>query len=330
MKNKKICLHSYPDNIPTVDNFSCQEVAVTPPGAGQVLCKTRYLSIDPYMRSQISGRHITASLSPGDMMMGETVSEVIQSNSEKFKVGQLVRCMGGWQEYSIHEPEALSAPITHAYPSYALSILGMPGLTAYAGLMWLAKLQKGNVVVIPAAVGAVGATAGQLAKAAGCIVIGIAGSNEKCRYAVNELGYDFCINRKTDHIAEKLEQYCPNGIDVYFDLVGGKLLHIASERLAIGARVILCGLVAEYNNKDRMAGPAPALWIKSRATVSGLVVYDFEARRSEFIAECLPLFAQKKLKMQEDISIGIEHAPDAFCKLMRGDNFGKTLVKVST
>lgn len=330
MNNKKICLQSYPESTPTVANFHCQQDTIPALKAGQVLCKTHYLSLDPYMRSQIAGRHITASIQTGDMMRGETVSEVIESNSEQVEVGQWVRCMGGWQEYSVHDAKELSPPINHDHPSYALSILGMPGLTAYAGLMWQAKVKSGDVVVIPAAVGGVGATAGQLAKAAGCIVVGIAGSDEKCRYATSTLGYDFCINRKTENIADKLDEYCPNGIDVYFDLVGGELLHKVSQRLAIGARVILCGLVAEYNNKDRMAGPAPALWIKSRATVYGLVVYDFESRREEFLAQCVPLVAEGKLKMQEDIGLGIESAPDSFCKLMRGENFGKTLVKITS
>ncbi|XQW83432.1 NADP-dependent oxidoreductase [Thalassotalea piscium] len=329
MLNKKICLKRYPENVPVPDDFSCEESVMPILGAGQVLCKTHYLSLDPYMRSQIAGRHITASLSPGDMMQGETVSEVVQTNSDQYEVGQLVRCMGGWQEYSVHDAKSLSAPIDHPHPSYALSILGMPGLTAYAGLVWQANAKKGDVVVIPAAIGGVGATAGQLAKAAGCIVVGIAGSDDKCQYAISELGYDFCINRKTENIAEKLDEYCPKGIDVYFDLVGGELLHTASERLAVGARVILCGLIAEYNNKERMAGPPPALWIKSRATVYGLVVYDFETRREEFLAQCIPLVLSGKLKMQEDIGEGIESAPDSFCKLMRGENFGKTLVQVS-
>lgn len=328
MLNKKICLKSYPENVPSADNFACISEDVMSLKAGEVLCKTRYLSLDPYMRSQIAGRHITASLRPGDMMQGETVCEVVASESDHYQVGQLVRCMGGWQQYSIHQAQRLSAPIEHAYPSYALSILGMPGLTAYAGLMWLAKIKQGDVVVIPAATGAVGATAGQLAKQAGCTVIGIAGSDEKCQYAVNELGYDYCINRNSENVVEQLDKHCPKGIDVYFDLIGGELLHRVSERLAIGARILLCGLVAEYNNKDRLAGPAPALWIKSRAIVYGLVVYDFESRRQEFIDACLPLVEQGKLKMQEDISEGIESAPQAFSRLMQAKTFGKTLVQV--
>ncbi len=237
--------------------------------------------------------------------------------------------MDGWQSYSIHDENDIFGEVTHEHPSYALSVLGMPGLTAYAGLMWQAQPKAGDIVVIPAATGGVGATAGQLAKQAGCTVIGIAGSDEKCQFAIDELGYDYCINRKTEDVAEKLDRYCPNGIDIYFDLVGGQTLHLASERLAIGARVILCGLVAEYNNTERMAGPAPALWIKSRATVFGLVVYDFESKRNEFIDACAPLVSNGQLKMKEDVSHGLSLAPIAFSRLMRGENMGKTLVKVA-
>lgn len=329
MTNTQICLKSYPEDIPTVDNFTSVDSEIPQIENGQVLCETQYLSLDPYMRSQIAGRHITASLQIGDMMRGETVSKVIESKSDNYQVGQLVRCMGGWQKYSVHNQDTLSGPIEHAHPSYALSVLGMPGLTAYAGLIWQAKPNKGDVVVIPAATGGVGATVGQLAKKYGCTVIGIAGSDEKCQYAIEKLGYDHCINRKTENVSKALDNLCPNGINIYFDLVGGETLHMASERLAVGARVILCGLVAEYNNKDRMAGPVPALWIKSRAIIYGLVVYDFEPRRAEFLAACIPLIENGQLTMQEDEAFGIEQAPLAFSKLMRGDNFGKTIVKIS-
>ena len=183
-------------------------------------------------------------------MFGETVSEVIETRSTPYSKGDVVRCMGGWQSYSIHNANELSAPILHPQPSYALSILGMPGLTAYAGLIWQAQPKRGEVVVIPAATGGVGATAGQLAKQAGCKVVGIVGSEEKRQYAISELGYDECINRNAEVVAERLDELCPDGINIYFDLVGGELLHQVSTRLAIGARVILCGLVAEYNNKE--------------------------------------------------------------------------------
>lgn len=325
--NQQIQLASYPEGAPEPSNFALVDTPIPPLENGQVLCKTLYLSLDPYMRSQIASRHITASLKPGDVMQGETVCEIIESQSDHFKTGDIVRCMGGWQSYSVHNAQQVHSIGDIAPPSYALSVLGMPGLTAYAGLMLQAQPKKGDVVVIPAASGAVGGTAGQLAKQAGCRVIGIAGSDEKCRIATEKLGYDQCINRKTEDVAARLDELCPNGVDIFFDLVGGETLHRVSERLAIGARVILCGLVSEYNNKDRMGGPAPALWIKSRATVFGLVVYDFEPRRAEFVDACLPLVKTGKLAIEEDISYGIENAPDAFCRLMKGDNVGKALVK---
>ena len=329
MKNSQITLSSYPETFPTEANFSLVESPLPELAEGEVLVKAKYLSLDPYMRSQIAGRHISGSIPIGGVMLGEVVGEVIESRSDSIAVGQLVRCMGGWQSYSKHDAKAVFPLTGITEPSHALSVLGMPGLTAYAGLMWQAQPKPNDVVVIPAATGAVGATAGQLAKAKGCKVIGIVGSDQKAEYALDELGYDACINRKTEDIASRLDELCPQGIDIYFDLVGGELLHTASAHLAVGGRVILCGMIAETNSQERMAGPSPALWIKARAIVYGLVVYDFEPRRQEFIDACIDLVNDGKLKMKKDISIGIETAPSAFCKLMRGENMGKVLVKVS-
>ena len=329
--NIQVQLASCPDGTPEPEHFALATTDIPPVAEGQVLCETLYLSLDPYMRSQIAGRHISGSVVPGDVMRGETVSRVLESKHPDFNLGDLVRCFGGWQKYSLHEAKELHRVAKVISPvSYALSVLGMPGLTAYAGLIWQAKPKAGDVVVIPAAIGGVGSTAAQLAKIFGCKVIGIAGSDEKCRYAVKELGYDACINRKTENISQRLDELCPEGIDIYFDLVGGEMLHIVSERLAVGARVILCGLMAEYNNKERQVGPPPGLWIKARATIYGLVVYDFEQRRAEFIDSCLPYIRDGRLKMREDIAEGLEKAPEAFCRLMRGENMGKALVHVSS
>lgn len=329
-KNTQVILKSTPEGEPSVSNFALTELAIPVLSDKQVLCKTLYLSLDPYMRSQISGRHISGSIKPGDVLHGETVSEVVESLDENYKVGDKVRCMGGWQEYSVHSAKELTKVSEKIAPSsYALSVLGMPGLTAYAGLVWQAKPNAGDVVVIPAATGAVGSTAGQLAKSLGCKVIGIAGSDEKCAYAKEQLGYDECINRRTEDLASRLDELCPKGVDIYFDLVGGEILNTVSARLAVGARVILCGLMAEYNQKERIGGPPPGFWIRSRATVYGLVVYDYEHRRQEFIDACLPLVNNGSLKTREDIAKGIAAAPEAFCRLMQGANMGKALVKVS-
>jgi NADPH-dependent curcumin reductase CurA len=281
------------------------------------------------MRSQIAGRHISGAIGPGDPMRGETISKVLDSRDPKFRAGDLVRCFGGWSTHSTHSADQLAAlPADFPSPSLALSTLGMPGLTAWAGLHCLAKPKSGDTVLIPAASGGVGSVAGQLAKAAGCRVIGIAGSDEKCRIAVDKLGYHQCINRRDTNLADALDTHCPYGINIFFDLVGGELLNLASERLAVGARVVLCGLMAEYNSEARSPGPPPGLWIRARATVFGLVVYDFESRRDEFLREALALHKNGALQSHEDMSMGLASAPAAFCRLMRGENSGKTIVAV--
>ena len=313
--NMQIKLASTPDSTPTPENFALVNSEIPVPQDQQILCETLYLSLDPYMRSQIANRHMSGSVAPGDVMKGETVSKVVKSHHPDFKEGDIVRCFGGWQYYSVHDGDAVFRVDENIdNPSYALSALGMPGLTAYAGLVWQAQPKSTDVVVIPAATGGVGSVAGQLAKTYGCTVIGIAGSQEKCDYAVNVLGYDACINRKTENIGERLDTLCPNGVDIFFDLVGGDTLHTVSERLAVGARVILCGLMADYNKTTRSLGPPPAMWIKSRAIVYGLVVYDFESRRDEFVAACKTFIREGKLVVREDVTLGLSNAPDAFCR----------------
>ena len=327
--NNQVTLKSTPSGEATPEHFTLIENPISAIEEGSVLCETQYLSLDPYMRSQIAGRHISGTIKPGDVLRGETISKVVESKSEAFKAGDIVRCFGGWQNYSVHKAEELSLISPEINPaSYALSALGMPGLTAYAGLVLQAKPKKGDVVVIPAATGAVGSVVGQLAKIYGCKVIGIAGSDDKCAYAINELGYDECINRKTENLADKLAELCPDGVDIYFDLIGGEMLTTVSEKLAVGARVILCGLMAEYNNKDRSFGPPPGFWIRARAIVYGLVVYDFEPQRAQFIEECLPYIKDGRLKVKEDVYEGLASAPQAFCNLMDGSNMGKVIIKV--
>jgi len=328
--NMQVQLASTPDSMPVEENFAVVSGAIPTPNKGQVLVENQYLSLDPYMRSQIAGRHISGSVLPGDVMRGETVSKVIESYHDDFNVGDMVRCFGGWQKYSVHDADTVfSIDPTIEHPSYVLSALGMPGLTAYAGLIWQAQPKAGDVVVIPAAIGGVGSVAGQLAKIYGCTVIGIAGSDEKCEYAVNSLGYDACFNRKKENIGDMLDKLCPNGIDIYFDLVGGEMLHLVSERLAVGARVILCGLMADYNKTTRSMGPPPAMWIKARAIVYGLVVYDFEPRRDEFVQSCQQYIRKGQLVVREDITPGLSQAPNAFCRLMRGENMGKVVVDLT-
>jgi NADPH-dependent curcumin reductase CurA len=325
--NRQIRLKSYPDGVPEEANFELVESRMPELESGQVLVQSRFLSLDPYMRSQIAGRHLSGSLAPGDLMRGESVGEVLQSGSPQFSPGQWVRCMGGWQEYSAQDEGALSLVNAEIQPpSYALSLLGMTGLTAWAGMVWQAGVKEGDRVLIPAVTGGVGAAAAQFCRNRGATVIGIAGSAGKCDYAVQELGVAACIDRKRENVAGRLDELFPDGIDIYFDLIGGELLNQASERLALNARVVLCGLMAEYNSAERAGGPPPGYWIRSRAVVTGLVVYDFEQRRDEFIEACLPDLRSGNLKQREDVSDGLASAPAAFCRLMRGENFGKVVV----
>ena len=327
--NRQIILESTPQGIPAPENFSLRSTPMPEPGADEVLCRTRYLSLDPYMRIQIAGRHLSGTVMPGDVMKGETVSEVVQSNVASLSPGRLVRCMGGWQDYSVHGAGELDLVAEEIDPpSYALSVLGMTGLTAHAGMIWQARVRAGECVVIPAVTGGVGSVAAQLCAARGARVIGIAGSGEKSRHAVESLGAAACIDRRSEEVEAHLGELCPDGIDVYFDLVGGATLHAACRNLAHYGRVVLCGLMAEYNRPDRSRGLDPGLLIGKRAMVSGLVVYDYESRRDEYIRECLPLLAQGKLHQREDVTVGLENASSAFHRLMSGQNFGKVIVKV--
>lgn len=327
MVNRQIQLAQYPDGIPTEQDFRMVDSPRPVPEAEQVLCRTRWLSLDPYMRSQIAGRHLSGSVGPGDVMRGETVSEVVESGSPAFKAGELVRCMGGWQQWSLHDAGELSAVHPGIQPpSYALSLLGMTGLTAWAGMVWQAGVQVGDRVLIPAVTGGVGAAAAQFCRLRGAAVIGLAGGPEKCRHAVQELGVSACIDRHAEDIPARLSELFPDGIDVYFDLVGGELLTQASERLALHGRVVLCGLMSEYNQAQRAPGPPPGFWIRARAVVTGLVVYDYEDRREEFVRQCLPDLEAGRLRQREDLSHGLDSAPAAFCRLMRGENFGKVIV----
>lgn len=326
----EIILKETPEGVPEPQHFDLKHAEMPQPGPGEVLCRTEFLSLDPYMRGQIAGTHLSGAIRPGDTMMGETVSRVLASNSDEFAEGDLVRSFGGWRTHSVHPADQVhKLPDSFSQPSLALSVLGMPGLTAWAGLYLQALPKSGETVLIPAAVGAVGSVAAQLARARGARVVGIAGGEEKCRLATEFLGYDSCIDRHGGDLREALKEHCPDGIDVYFDLVGGEMLLAVSEQLAIGARVILCGLMADYNSQTRTPGPMPGLWIKARAIVYGLVVYDFESERDTFQNEVMALIDSGDMKIREDIAEGIAAAPEAFCRLMRGENIGKALVRMS-
>ncbi len=330
MSNTQVLLKSKPEANPSEDNFEVVTADMPEAADGEILCRTLYLSLDPYMRGQISGRHISGAIHPGDLMRGETVSEVVESNSDDFKVGDLVMHHGGWQEYSVTKAEDAQKVDARLDPlSLALGIMGMPGLTAYAGVYYLAELKETDVVLVSAASGAVGSMVGQYALNMGCRVIGIAGSDDKCAWLRDVAGFHGTINYKSEDLASAITRECPDGIDFYFDNVGGEMLDTAMWQLAIGARVVLCGLMAQYNTDVMPPGPNPASIIKARATVRGLVVYDHFSKKQEFLDKTIPLLAEGKIKYREDVSDSLDQAPAAFARLMSGKNFGKTIIKVA-
>jgi len=328
-KNTQIFLKKRPPQIPEPQHFGIREVDMPAPQAGEALCKIHYLSLDPYMRGQISGRHITGTVHEGDTLLGQTIGEVIDSKHDDYKVGDMLCFHGGWQAYALCNGTQTSRVDPRIQPaSLALGILGMPGLTAYAGLLDLGEPKKDDVLVVSAATGGVGSMVGQIGRIHGCRVIGIAGSAEKCQWAVEQAGFAACIDYHKENVAERLDALCPDGVHIYFDNVGGDILEAVIWRLAVGARVVLCGLMAQYNDAKLPPGPNPGAIIKARATVRGLVVYDHVHRQADFVSDVLDWLADGSIAYKEDIAEGLAQAPESFCRLMRGNNFGKTIIKL--
>lgn len=327
--NTRILLRRQSDGIPNADDFEVTSAQIEQAGNGQLLCETIYLSLDPYLRGKISGRHMSGSVMPGELMAGEAISRVVESKHDGFSAGDIVAAHSGWQS----DPVIDAAGARHIDPvvgplSTFLGILGMPGLTAYAGLLRLGEPKAGDTVLVSAASGAVGSLVGQIAKLKGCRVVGIAGAPEKCAWVTDVAGFDDVVSYKTGDLREGLDRSCPDGIDVYFDNVGGDTLQAVMERLALGARVVLCGLMAQYNSNEMPPGPNPAFIIKARATVRGMVVYDHEDLRAEMVNEVSQWLRDGKIKYLEDRTEGLESAPEAFSRLMQGKNVGKAIVVV--
>jgi NADPH-dependent curcumin reductase CurA len=324
-----VLLAKRPEGLPTPEDFSVVTRTLNSRDEAKIRCETVFLSLDPYIRSVIAGNHLGHGIAPGEVIPGEVIARVVESDHADWPLNTLVRCEGGWQQFSDHRPEALArVPSQLSRPSLALSLLGMPGLTAWAGMIDLAKVRAGDVVVIPAAVGGVGAMAAQLARRAGATTIAITSGAEKRRIAIETLGYDHCIDRIEEDLGSELERVAPDGVSVYFDLVGDPTLTTVAQHLAIGGRVVLCGLIQDYNGNHKTTGPHPGLWITKRATVSGLVVYDYEPQRQAFEAEFVPLAEAGELTANEEFHDGLGAAPAAFCRLMRGRNTGKVVVRL--
>ncbi|MBM3504547.1 MAG: NADP-dependent oxidoreductase [Alphaproteobacteria bacterium] len=328
--NLQVRVRRLPEGIPREDDLEVVAAAVPEPKAGEILCRTIYLAVDPYVRSRLSGRHFDGTPKVGSVMIGRTVSEVLESKNPRHKPGDLVCVESGMQAYAAVGPEdVLPVDPTVAPLSTALGVLGMPGLTAWSGLCVLDPIRAGETILISAASGAVGATAGQIARIKGARAIGLAGSAEKCAWATEHAGFAACFNYKERDWSGRLARLCPEGVDVYFDNAGGEVLNtIVRSHLAQGARILICGLISQYNLKDPPPGPNLGPIVSKRAKIMGLVVYDFEDRRDDFLRDAIPWFQAGRLHYKEEISEGLAQAPRVFRRLMSGENFGKTIIKV--
>ena len=338
LMNQRIVLASRPVGAPTKQDFRLETVTQPQPGEGEVLLRTIYLSLDPYMRGRMSDAKSYADpVALNAVMVGGTVCQVEVSHHPDFAVGEWVLAYTGWQRYAISNGDGLiklGAQPTH--PSFALGIMGMPGFTAYMGLLDIGQPKAGETIVVAAATGPVGATVGQIGKIKGCRVVGVAGGEDKCRHAVDVLGFDACIDHKADDFAEQLAQACPQGIDVYFENVGGKVFDAVMPLLNTKARIPLCGLVSQYNatalpeGPDRLSSLMGMLLVK-RIKMQGFIIFDdYGHRYNEFAQDMSQWLAEGKMQYREQIVPGLAQAPTAFMGLLEGKNFGKLVIEVNT
>jgi len=334
--NRRIVLARRPQGEPVAEDFRLDKEPVPAAGPGQLLLRTRLLSLDPYMRGRMSDAPSYAEpVAIGAPMTGQTVSVVEASNAEGFEVGDLVLATVGWQDYGVVDAQH-AVKIDPAIPklSYALGVLGMPGLTAYVGLLDIGQPQPGETVVVAAATGAVGSLVGQIAKLKGARVVGIAGGAEKCNFAVETLGFDACIDHRDPNLRELLSAAAPNGIDVYFENVGGAVLAAVLPLLNAHARVPVCGVVAWYNLAKLPEGVdrTPSLMtliLRKRLRVQGFIIFDHYARMPAFYQEMSAWVRDGQVKYREETLEGLEQAPQGLIGLLRGENFGKLVVRVS-
>lgn len=336
-QNRQWVLASRPHGAPTVENFRLEKTSVPQPEEGQLLLRTVYLSLDPYMRGRMSD---APSYSPpveiGAVMVGGTVSRVEQSQHPDYPVGEWVQSYSGWQDYALSDGTGLvKLGSNPQHPSWALGILGMPGFTAYMGLLDIGQPKSGETLVVAAATGPVGATVGQIGKIKGCHVVGIAGGAEKCRHAVEVLGFDRCIDHHADDFAQQLNQACPEGIDIYYENVGGKVFDAVLPLLNTSARVPVCGLVSGYNATDLPPGPdrlglLMGTILKKRIRMQGFIIaQDYGDRIDEFQQEMGRWVNEGKIHYREQVTDDLENAPQAFIGLLEGKNFGKVVIRVA-
>jgi NADPH-dependent curcumin reductase CurA len=327
---RSVVLRRRPSGAPDRSDFEILEDAVPQPGPGEVLSRTIWLSIDPYMRGRLREQQTYAkAIAIGEVMTGETVGEVIASGDPGFTAGDIVVGGRGWQTHVLSKAAQLTkVPRTGAPVSTYLGVLGMPGTTAYTGVTDILKPKAGETVVISAASGAVGSVAGQLAKRAGARVVGVAGGAEKCFYVQDTLQFDDCVDHRAIDLRAELEAACPNGIDCYFENVGGDVQAAVFELLNPFARVAMCGMVSQYNQEPFPPGPNLGFVVGKRVTIQGFIVSDKPERFAEWRKLAAPWVADGSLRYREDEIDGLENAPDALGGILGGRNFGKLLVRI--
>ncbi len=333
--NRRIVLAARPVGMPTPQDFRLETADVPRPGDGEVLLRTVWLSLDPYMRGRMSAAKSYAKpVEIGEVMTGGTVSEVLESNSPGLAKGDMVVGIGGWQEYAVLPGSEVQKIDPSAFPpSYALGVLGMPGLTAYVGLLDIGQPKAGETVVVSAAAGAVGSIVGQIAKIKGCRAVGIAGGPDKCAHVRDALGFDACVDYKAPDFQAQLKAACPDGIDVYFDNVGGDVADACLALMNTHGRMPVCGRIANYNDTELPPGPnkvpmVMGLVLVRRLKIQGFIIFDHWHRMPDFHRDVGGWLKDGRIRWREDVVEGLEKAPDAFIGLLKGRNLGKLLVRV--
>ena len=329
--NRQVLLASRPQGAVTEDCFRLVEVPIARPGPGEVLVKSEWLSLDPYMRGRMND--VKSYVPPAkldEVMVGQTVGEVVESNDPWFKPGDRVLTSLGWQLYGVAKGAELTAiDTTRIRASYYLGIVGMPGMTAWFGLNEIGKPEAGETLVVSAASGAVGSVVGQLAKIAGCRVVGIAGGKTKCNYVIDELRFDACVDYKAGNLFDDLRAACPNGVDVCFENVGGAVLDTTLRLMNRYSRIVICGLVAEYNATQPYGYTRLRSVLVNRIKMQGMIVFDWQARYAEAREALARYVVDGKLNYRESIVVGLDNAPRALIGLLNGENFGKQLVRIT-
>jgi NADPH-dependent curcumin reductase CurA len=328
--NRQWRLARHPVGWITEADFTLGETPIPEPAEGEALVQNHWLSLDPYMRGRMSEQKSYApGVALGEVMVGGTVGVVKSSRHPGFKPGDNVLTSLGWQEYGCAPGHLLSKVDGSRAPlSYYLGMLGMPGLTAYLGLKEIGRPKPGETIVVSAASGAVGSVVGQLGKISGCRAVGIAGGPDKCRYVVDELGLDACVDYKSGALATELQRQCPAGVDVYFDNVGGAVLDTVLPQMNIASRLVVCGAIADYNSAEPYGVKAWRSILTNRIRVQGMIVFDWRAQYAAGVEVLAGYYASGTLKTKESVLEGIERAPQALIALMKGQNFGKQLVKL--